>query len=531
MTTVTQPGPTIDSGDPDPGTEHEAAEAEHAGTAEVITEADRRAVERVDRQRQAIDAAADLALTPGVPGRDEFLNLCLQAKLLSMSAAVPAGLRDNPHLCLHVVLIARARGIDPASAVGLIDFIPEDKNHPERGGQLAESPELKCSQVKRLGLGSVELLVEEHDRAVAVALEPGGRIVRDKVSGAVVDIIGEIGRTTFDWEDAKLAQLVDERCAGPWAHWKGSDGSKCGCKWNYRTYPKRMLGWRAKGFCATDNFPEVSTGLYSPEELGAVVDEQGRMIDPATVELPAGYEPPPPPEVPRATQAEVDEIRATIAILDQEGRDELRGHWGRAGIKPITREDFGPNDAKKARSLLNGITTRRRRAGWNEEEARNQAIYRGTRRLIYWMATTPLPEDEDQAQPTAEQPPAAEPAEAPADQQAPAQGSAPVSPPPEAPDAQTPPEAPEPAQEPAQAAAPADEPRVPPGMPDEEVDQIIERVKRMKPDQVIEALRERGKPTTGNQALRARRLTALMCQEHAVEKATAAAQAEEEAAR
>jgi hypothetical protein len=52
-----------------------------------------------------------------------------------------------------------------------------------------------------------------------------------------------------------------------------------------------MLWWRASGFCADDFFPEAGMGLYSPEELGAVVDVDGRPIDPATVELPAGYEP------------------------------------------------------------------------------------------------------------------------------------------------------------------------------------------------------------------------------------------------
>jgi len=65
--------------------------------------------------------------------------------------------------------------------------------------------------------------------------------------------------TTFTMDDAKRAGIV-----------------KPGGGWD--KYPRNMLRWRAIGYCADIVFPDVVTGMYSPEELGADVDADGEPV-------------------------------------------------------------------------------------------------------------------------------------------------------------------------------------------------------------------------------------------------------------
>ena len=51
---------------------------------------------------------------------------------------------------------------------------------------------------------------------------------------------------------------------------------KSGSGWE--KYPANMLRWRAVGYCADVVFPDVTGGMYQPEELGAVVDQEGDPI-------------------------------------------------------------------------------------------------------------------------------------------------------------------------------------------------------------------------------------------------------------
>lgn len=237
-------------------------------------------VEVVDRRDAAVEAAADAAMAmPGVPGRDEFLALAMQARMLSMSGAAPKLVRNNPYVAFHVAMVGRDLGISPSAALNLIDVI-DTKNGP----QLSLSPQLLNGQIRRLGLGSIRPVVQERDRCVAAAYGPDGVL---------------LGETEFTWGDAQDAGLAGPNCQ-PGQHQEttrqrsadrgGGSYKTCGCNQGYRTYPRRMMWWRAAGFCAADYFPEAGMGLYSPEELGAVIDVEGRPVDPATVALPPGYD-------------------------------------------------------------------------------------------------------------------------------------------------------------------------------------------------------------------------------------------------
>jgi hypothetical protein len=371
----------------------------------------------------AIERAANAALAmPGVPGRDEFLALAMQARMLAMSGAAPEAVRNDPYVAFHVAMVGRDLGISPSAALQLIDVIKT-----RNGYQLSLSPQLLNGQIRRLGLGRVEPVIQERDRCIARAVGPDGTV---------------LGETEFTWEDARDAQLVGPKCM-PGEHVIVKDG-KCGCNQGYRTYPRRMMWWRASGFCANDYFPDAGLGLYSPEELGAVVDEQGRPLDPATVALPAGYDD--PVEQRRQQQAEADrpadpvklwELQELIHALPQAVRDELREGWKdeQSRVKGFAPHVLPQRLVPVARALVNARWAKARRLG--VDQAVELAALRDTVGRIVagirwgWIDTPPADVPASAGDSTVQTPdsPAAPatPGEAPAAQDGePGGGSAPV---------------------------------------------------------------------------------------------------------
>jgi hypothetical protein len=78
----------------------------------------------------------------------------------------------------------------------------------------------------------------------------------------------------YTWAMAQTAGLVrtdcepdrhSEACRKQWGQKGGSS-----CKANYRTYPHRMLWWRAAGYAADDYFPEICERIAAlPEDVKA----------------------------------------------------------------------------------------------------------------------------------------------------------------------------------------------------------------------------------------------------------------------
>jgi hypothetical protein len=334
-----------------------------------------------------MDAAVDALSVEAIPGRDEFLTMAATARMLSLSAAVPKAVQD-PYTAFHVVMMGRALNLDPATAINLIDVIGYDpKKGADQQGEirLSLSPELLAARVKMMGLGSVELLEAHKTWASAVALYPGGRIVRDEITGKLVRIIGEKGRLTFDWNDALDAELVDDRCLYNQqeevvVHWKKpgtngrgwKDGSPNGCRCRgYKTYGQRMFAWRAIGYAVHTFFAQASLGLYSPEELGAAVDESGRAIDVSTVDLPDGYEtqaaappePPDPMDDPCPVEM-INAVKARIAHIPEQQQAILKQRW----VEKINEGRLAPVDKltgrqlKIAGALINGAEAMARQA-------------------------------------------------------------------------------------------------------------------------------------------------------------------------
>lgn len=320
-----------------------------------------------DPAKSAIERAAEAALDiPSVPGRDEFLSLAMQARILSLSGAAPEAVRNNPHVAFHVAMVGRDLGISPSAALQLIDVLKT-----RNGYQLSLSPQLLNAQIRRLGLGRIRPLVQERDRCVAQAVAPDGTV---------------LGETEFTWEDARDAELVGPKCM-PGAHVKDQRREKngrswmvCGCNQGYVTYPRRMMWWRASGFCANDYFPEAGLGLYSPEELGAVVDEDGRPIDPATVALPQGYDDPAEIEQGRQAQAQAERdqpadpdalwrLQLLIAALPEGAQHELRQAWTgkESRLRGVPARVVPHRLLKIAEGLVNAHWAKARRAGVDQE--------------------------------------------------------------------------------------------------------------------------------------------------------------------
>lgn len=292
----------------------------------------------------AIERAAEAAIAfPGIPGRDEFLALAAQARMISLSGAAPPAVRDNPHVAFHIAMVGRDLGISPSAAVELIDVIETSK-----GPRLSLSPQLLNGQIRRLGLGKIVPVVQTVDRCVARAVGPDGET---------------LGETEFDWEEARIAGLVGPDCL-PGAHEKnvtrrgnGGEYKVCGCNQGYITYPKRMLWWRASGFCCDDYFPEAGLGLYTAEELGAIVDTEGRAIDASNVELPPGFEPAKkPPKPSEIIDADATwELQERIAALPEQQRNELRERWTASPLKKRPPRFVANDQIQFAKSIVAGF--------------------------------------------------------------------------------------------------------------------------------------------------------------------------------
>jgi hypothetical protein len=326
----------------------------------------------------AIEAAADAALAmPGVPGRDEFLALAMQARVLCLSGAAPEAIRNNPYVAFHVAMVGRDLGISPSAAIELIDVI-----HTAKGPRLSLSPQLLNGQIRRLGLGSIIPQVQERDRCVALALDPNGVVM---------------GTTEFTWQDAQDAELVGPNCQ-PGAHVKerrqgrnNTTYERCPCNQGYITYPKRMMWWRAAGFCADDWFPEAGLGLYTPEELGAVVDDEGRPIDPSQVALPPGYDEPEPPPAEKREQrkaeaqakaeapadtADLLALRGRIGKLPDHIQAKLKEAWNSEGcnvrgysLRDDAEHILPASKLKIANALVNAWEGTARKEGWDPDAA------------------------------------------------------------------------------------------------------------------------------------------------------------------
>lgn len=278
-----QAGSYYQEGEPVPGEPEPAPPAASPAAIEV-------------HEARAVGAAMDL---PVIPAEHEMNGLAAMANTLAYADAVPKALRRKPNDVFLVLLTARDTGVALTTAMREFHVIE---------GTVTLSPKVKLAMVRASGAGRIW---------PAPANDANGATwyaVRADQPDHTVE-------STFTWEDAQLAGLVDSRCS-PKAHWKQGNQS-CMCKDNWKRYPQRMVSWRAAGYLLDDVFPEVATGLYSPDELGAITNADGEPIEVSAVEPLQGMKSGSRPTGPEPAAS--DEDRAEIASRIQALTDEARG--------------------------------------------------------------------------------------------------------------------------------------------------------------------------------------------------------------
>jgi hypothetical protein len=371
---------------------------------------------------RAIDRAAEAALTePGIPGREEFLSMAGMARMIALSPLAPKHLRGEPYSAFLVLLTARDLGISITYAIAKI--VPIE-------GKPSIPPELQRALVRRKGLGDIEPHEDNDTQAVATfararALYPDGRVGP---------------WATFTWQDAQIAELVDPDCESPLPHVTGDgvqvaghavkdckrkNGDRykgCYCKDNWRKYPRRMLWQRVQGYVTRDHFPEATLGLYTADELGAITDEDGHVIDVATVELPEGYTDPGEQRAQRSQQAteqaerpsdpaDLLELNLRILALPEGLRQQLGARWradGSDGNEPSRLAQISTTAVPKrllamARAMVNAHEAQAKQAGVDLDALRAEveADTAGVRQLRVKLG---LPVDDPEPDPGAAAP-------------------------------------------------------------------------------------------------------------------------------
>ena len=219
-----------------------------------------------------------------MPGDAEWRGLCQMARVMSSSALVPASLRRKPEDVLLVLMTGRALGIDPMTALNQCYVVD---------GKVTIAPKLRLALLHNSGRGTIRPVETSAERCTGRVFDATGNLLEER---------------TYTMAD--VPQSLSKRQ-------------------NWQQYPARMLWWRLAGYLLDDHFPEVGLGIYSPDELGAITDEDGVPIDTDTVDMPPGYgaeAPAPAPPVDPLSGVR-GELTAAVAGLNEQATAELRSLW------------------------------------------------------------------------------------------------------------------------------------------------------------------------------------------------------------
>jgi hypothetical protein len=256
-----------------------------------------------------------------IPLREELAGTAAMAVTLARAQVVPAALRNQPHNVFAVLLTGRELGVAPMTAV---------RNFHVIDGQVTIPPKFKMGQVRKMGLGTVYPHSGPRRMPCPRLADPehGGDCAACRGEGFVVKVC-PCGSSEPD-NDGERAVWHAERKDTPGIIFTSgysieeADSAGLISKSNWKMYPARMLSHRAAGYLLDDAFSEVATGLYTPDELGAVTDEDGNVIDVDSTEsliAPAkSTAPPAQPDV-------LAEFKRRIAKLTPEAKARLADEW------------------------------------------------------------------------------------------------------------------------------------------------------------------------------------------------------------
>ncbi len=184
-----------------------------------------------------------------------------QASLLVKSNFLPVSVK-TPEQAIAIMMKGQELGIPPMQAFSQINVIQ---------GKPCVSAELQLALIYRSHPeAKIEFVKLDIDGCHISAARPKGKAQTFK----------------FERSDAEAAQLLS--------------------KDNWRKYPRAMYRSRCISEMARSLFPDAIMGCsYTPEELGAEVDEDGAIVD-----VPVVFKPPPPVVV---AKQETIEAKPTVA--------------------------------------------------------------------------------------------------------------------------------------------------------------------------------------------------------------------------
>jgi len=155
-----------------------------------------------------------------------FTELMSFAELVANTQLVPANFRGKPADIVVACQYGNEVGLHPMQAINHIAVI----------------------NGKPSMYGDALLALVKRSAAFEWIKETVESTEDDRIARCVIKRQGEPeAEYTFSWLEAKQAGLTNK--SGPW-----------------KTYPKRMLQMRARGFALRDVFPDVLMGLISAEE-------------------------------------------------------------------------------------------------------------------------------------------------------------------------------------------------------------------------------------------------------------------------
>lgn len=207
------------------------------------------------------------------------------ASALAQASIVPDDLRGKPSNVLMIILYGQQLNVPPPVAIQTITVI---KGRPVIAGRLL------LAKVREAGHRSS--ITDHTDRACTVTITRGDT--------------GETHTEKFTLEDAVASKLVAVKDGKPFAR------SKNGEALPWESFTRRMLMWRAVGYCVDAICPEIRMGFAIEGELDHLEPERPNLAQVAAERTDRPAEPAPPAAAP--TDAEVAEQVAAIADEHQQ---------------------------------------------------------------------------------------------------------------------------------------------------------------------------------------------------------------------
>lgn len=246
-----------------------------------------------------------------MPNQTELSTMKELCSTLVQSGFLPSSIK-SPHQALAIMLKGRELNLPPMQSFSSIAII---------SGKPTMSSELMLSMIYRNCPGAI-VNFEVTDATVC-------KISAKRPNGKATDF-------SFSMEDAKRAGLAGK---GPWA-----------------TYPAAMLRARCVSAMARAIFPDALSGVvYTPEEMGAEVDEEGQVKDVTPPEPPPAPKaeapkqvPPPakPPIYPQAAATAKAERKVTDPQLKRLFAIQSAHGWTEEDVKKELLETYGLDSRK-----------------------------------------------------------------------------------------------------------------------------------------------------------------------------------------